>query len=225
MSSRATRGTLVSASGGPAIVDPMAADRGRSFNPAFPKLLRATLKIDSLVVNLGAIPQQVPCLAIGRILRLRRLGIDRDPRLPQNHFRGNDVPGVIPDNVSRQIVKRAGRIRLPSGAAHPAGITSLLQLEDGGLHLHRHKVPRPSHHTVITPRISPRPAHRQIMIGRPHHEMHLSPLAAKFLGTDLMFPLLHLPTSKRKRRHPEKTRECRLIYLFDSHSKTNASKF
>src|SRR5258708_22534999 len=149
MSSRATRGTLVSASGGPAIVGPMATNRSRSFNPACPKLLRATLKIDSLVVLLGAIPQQVPCLAIGRILGLRRLGIDRDPCLPQNHFRGNDVPGVIPNNVSRQKVKRAGRIRLVLAAAYAAGITSLLPLEDGGLHLYPHKSARPPHPQVI----------------------------------------------------------------------------
>jgi hypothetical protein len=31
-----------------------------------------------------------------------------------------------------------------------------------------------------------------------------------------------LPYLKRKRRHPEKTRECRLIYLFDSNKKPKA---
>src|SRR3984957_14105092 len=145
--------------------------------------------------------QQMPRLPISRILRLRRLWIHRDPRLPQYHFRGNDVPRVVPNNVRRQEIERARRIRLVVASAHAARITSLLQLEDGGLHLHRHKMPRPSHHKIITPRISPGPAHRQVMVGRPHHEVHLRPFPAQFLVTDLMFPLFHSPTSEQRKRH------------------------
>ena len=33
----------------------------------------------------------------------------------QDLFRRNDVPGVFEDNISRQKIKRAGRIRLVAG--------------------------------------------------------------------------------------------------------------
>src|SRR5580704_16570290 len=151
------------------------------------------------------------------------LRMQRDRPHPQNLFLWNDVPGILENNVSRQKVERLRRIRSAAAAhlAHP----TLLQFEDGGFHLHCYKVTRPSHHKVITPGVSPRLAHLQTMLGGAQHENHLRPLTPKFLANNDRFPLLHRPTSERKRRHSRKIRECRLMFSFDRNKKPKARKF
>jgi hypothetical protein len=55
----------------------------------------------------------MPSLAVLFIIGVT--GMKRYALHAQDLFRGNDVPCVLEDNISRKKIKRAGRIRLVAG--------------------------------------------------------------------------------------------------------------
>src|SRR5579871_3761171 len=127
-----------------------------------------------LLIHRHSLAQQMPRLPI--LLKIRFPGIRAERHISPSRqlFLRNDVPRVFRNDVRRQEIKcpaRIVRIVLPHGTHIPSPV-----LHRGGLHLHARKVSRLAHHEIETVGISPRPAHRQSMFHRPHHEHRLAPL-------------------------------------------------
>src|SRR5579862_646594 len=126
------------------------------------------------------------------VLRFRSRRAQGNRLQPKNLPRRNDVPRVLRDHVRRQKIERSPPIRLVTAARRADIPFAALQSRNRAFHLHRHKLPRTSHHAVVTPRISPRLARRQSLLARPHQKHRLGPLPSLLLVlNNLRLSLLH----------------------------------
>src|SRR5689334_22709205 len=87
---------------------------------------------------------------------------------------GDDVPGVLGDDVGCEEVEGSGGVGLVA-AAHGADISGLLTAE-GGLYLHADEASGLADHEVVAGEFSPGLAHRQTMLVGAGHENRILPI-------------------------------------------------